>query len=198
MQIIYQNQALGISFLKKADIKVIRGNPRSKIVKKGQISIFFKSRQIIPQNDALEPNFSKKLVSWSFEVIPSQLRSKITKKHGKNSKFAFENIFFRFKNFDFNRRFKNYIEDNKLLSYFEWRKKCCRISEYSHKIDSPAYGLHEDQMPACELIRQDYLTPSLDFYEGRRYFFNAINCATSHQSLKSRYRHSSVFYKADW
>ena len=44
-----------------------------KKVKKGQIVILFKSRQIIPQNEALDVSFSKNLI----------LRSKIAKKAKK-------------------------------------------------------------------------------------------------------------------
>ena len=40
--------------------------------KKGQISLFSKSRQIIPQNEARDERFSKKLVSKSKKVIKGQ------------------------------------------------------------------------------------------------------------------------------
>ena len=50
-------------------IKVVdRGNVRSQIPNIGQISIVFNSRQILPQNQALQQIFSKKLVSRSIEV----------------------------------------------------------------------------------------------------------------------------------
>ena len=53
MQIIYQNEALDINFLEKLmsrSFEVIRGQ---KLRKKGEISMFFKIRQIIPQKEAL-------------------------------------------------------------------------------------------------------------------------------------------------
>ena len=52
MQIIYQNEALGISFLEKL---VTRSSKVTQGLKsqKGKISILFKSRQIITQNEAL-------------------------------------------------------------------------------------------------------------------------------------------------
>ena len=65
LQIIYDNEALGISFLEKLvpwSSKATRGQKW----KKGQISIFFKRRQILPQDEALELIFSKKLVSRAF------------------------------------------------------------------------------------------------------------------------------------
>ena len=67
-QIIYQNEALGISFSGKL------------ISRSFEISIYFKRRQVIPQNEALELIFSKRLVLRSFEVIHSHVRSKISKK----------------------------------------------------------------------------------------------------------------------
>ena len=75
MQIIYQNEALGISFLEKL---VTRSSKVTQGLKsqKGKISILFKSRQIITQNEALELSFSKKLVSRSFEVNSGQNREK--------------------------------------------------------------------------------------------------------------------------
>ena len=49
-------------------------------VMKGQISDIVKSRQIIPQNEALDGSFSKKLVSGSKTVIKGQKSRKPTKK----------------------------------------------------------------------------------------------------------------------
>ena len=54
-----------------SSFEVVWGHPRSTIAKKGQISIFFKSRQILPQNEALELNFSQ-MVSRLSEVIRDQ------------------------------------------------------------------------------------------------------------------------------
>ena len=53
MQIIYQNEALDINFPEKLmswSFEVIRSQ---KLRKNGQISMFFKTRQIIPQKEAL-------------------------------------------------------------------------------------------------------------------------------------------------
>ena len=60
MQIIYQNEALDISFSEKLVSRSSEVTRGQKSRKEGQISIFFKSRQIIPQNEARDERFSKK------------------------------------------------------------------------------------------------------------------------------------------
>ena len=60
MPILFQTEAVGICFLEKLmsrSFEITRGH---KSRKKGQISIFFKSRQTTPQNEALELSFSEK------------------------------------------------------------------------------------------------------------------------------------------
>ena len=64
---IYQNDVLDVSFSKKGS----RGHLRSTILKIGQISefieggSFFRRRQTIPKNEALEHILSKKFLSRS-------------------------------------------------------------------------------------------------------------------------------------
>ena len=61
-------------------IKVIKGQKLRKS-RKGQISIFFKNRQIIPQNEGFDKRFSKKLVlgpKRSSQVNQSSLGPPIT------------------------------------------------------------------------------------------------------------------------
>ena len=68
---------------------------------------------------------------------------------GLREQFFSRQIFF-FKNFDFNDRFKNKIEDNN-------QKISCRCSEtISHEIDLTVNGLHKDHPPTWGLIH-DFL-----------------------------------------
>ena len=49
-----------------------KGQKLRKKAYKGQILIFFESRQIIPENEALRESFSKNLMSGSKKVIKGQ------------------------------------------------------------------------------------------------------------------------------
>ena len=62
-----------------------RGHPRSKIAKKGQISIFFKSKKVISKNEALAQ--SERFKKVSLKVICDQPRSPEVRSREKMVKF---------------------------------------------------------------------------------------------------------------
>ena len=68
MQIIYKNEALGISFSVELISRLFENNRGQKSQRNGQISIFFKSTQIKLHEEALEQIFFKKL---SLKVNPA-------------------------------------------------------------------------------------------------------------------------------
>ena len=61
MQIIFKTEAVGISLSEKLVSRSFEVTQSQKSRKKGQMSIFFKSREITPQNEALELSFLKKV-----------------------------------------------------------------------------------------------------------------------------------------
>ncbi len=80
MQIIYQNEALDISFSQKLISRSFKVTQGQKSRKKGQISIFFKVDKWYLKMKLLASAFQEKLVSRSFEFIRGQ-------KSGKKVKF---------------------------------------------------------------------------------------------------------------